>query len=395
MKVTIIHNTYQQPGGEDTAVAEETRLLESRGHKIVSYRRSNHELDGMPKTKLFFRVKDIVHSSSSKREVRDLIRSEKPDIVHIHNTFLMISPSAYEACQEEGVPVVQTLHNFRLLCPGVYFNRAGAVCEDCIGGRFWSGIRHGCYRDSSAMTAAVALMLKFHEFRRTWNRSVDGYVALSEFARGKFIYGGLPAEKIYVKPNFLSADPGPKNAPGEYALFVGRLSPEKGVDILLSAWALLKSPMPLVIIGDGPLRQSLNAQINSLGLKNVTIKSWCPRDDVLDAMKRAAVLVMPSTWYEGFPLTIVESFACGTPVVCSRLGSMEEIVSDGGTGLHFNPGEPADLADKIDSVLTKTEWLAAMGRVARRRYEELYTAEKNYTALMGIYEQTIATKAFN
>jgi glycosyltransferase involved in cell wall biosynthesis len=393
MKVAIVHNTYRQPGGEDAVVAEETRLLESHGHKVVSYRRGNHELDGMSKPKLLLQVKDVVHSTSSKHDVRELIRAEKPDIVHIHNTFLMISPSAYEACEEEGVPVVQTLHNFRLLCPGGTFNRAGFVCEECIGGNFWSGIRHGCYRDSSAMTSVVALMLKFHQFQGTWNRSINRYVALSEFARSKFIQGGLPADKIHVKPNFLGMDPGQKSGPGKYALFVGRLSPEKGVDILLSAWSQLRSPLPLMIVGDGPLRESLNSRVSSLGLKDVTIRSWCPRDEVLAAMKSAAFVVMPSTWYEGFPLTIIESFACGTPVICSRLGSMQEIVEDGCTGLHFNPGDSADLASKIDLALAKTEYLDAMGRAARRRYEKLYTAERNYTKLMDIYEQTIATRA--
>src|SRR5882672_11376204 len=286
MKIAIVHNTYQQPGGEDAVVAEETRLLESHGHQVVSYRRSNHELDGMSKARLLLQVKDVVHSTSSKREVRELIRTEKPDIVHIHNTFLMISPSAYEACEEEAVPIVQTLHNFRLLCPAGTFNRAGYVCEECIGGNFWSGIRHGCYRDSSAMTSAVALMLKFHQIQGTWNRSIDGYVALSEFARSKFINGGLPAGKIHVKPNFVGTDPGPENGPAEHVLYVGRLAPEKGVDVLLSAWSQLRSPLPLMIVGEGPQRESLNSQMNCLRLKDVTIKPWCTRDEVLAAIKR-------------------------------------------------------------------------------------------------------------
>ena len=190
MKIATIHNSYQQPGGEDIVVAEETGLLESRGHKVVAYRRSNRELEGMSTPKLLLKAKDVVNSDRSKREIQQFLRNEAPDLVHIHNTFLMISPSAYAACKEEGVPVVQTLHNFRLLCPGAALSRNGTVCEECIDGSLWNGIRHGCYRNSRGMTAAVALMLKFHQMRGTWDSSVDSYVALTQFARGKFVEGG-------------------------------------------------------------------------------------------------------------------------------------------------------------------------------------------------------------
>src|SRR5215475_11848041 len=178
MKIAVVHNTYQHPGGEDVVVAEETRLLKDHGHQVVSYNRSNTELEDMSNAQLLVQIKDVVYSHDSQNDIRKLIRTERPDIVHIHNTFLMISPSAYDACKQEGVPVVQTLHNFRLLCPGGTFSRDGAVCEECIGGNLWNGIRHGCYRNSRTMTSAVALMLKFHDIRGTWNNWVDGYVAL-------------------------------------------------------------------------------------------------------------------------------------------------------------------------------------------------------------------------
>jgi glycosyltransferase involved in cell wall biosynthesis len=395
MKIATIHNTYQQPGGEDVVVAEETRLLESYGHKVVSYRRSNHELDDMSTVRRLIQIKDVVHSSRSKNDIQSLIRKEKPDVVHVHNTFLMISPSAYEACRQEGVPIVQTLHNYRLLCPAATLSREGVVCEECIHGDFWSGIRHGCYRNSSSMTSVVAAMLKFHQQRGTWKESVDGYVALSEFARDKFTHGGLPAEKIHVKPNFVGSDPGPKTGSGEFVLFVGRLVPEKGPDLLLSAWGHLKNAPKLMIIGDGPSRDALQRQIESTHLRNVRIMPWMPKNEVMEAIQKASVLVVPSTWYEGFPMTIVEAFACGTPVICSRLGALQEIVTDECTGLHFRAGDALDLADKVESLLGNSERVARMGREARQRFEERYTAPKNYLKLMNIYEQTIAAHSRN
>jgi glycosyltransferase involved in cell wall biosynthesis len=390
MKVAVIHNTYQQPGGEDVVVAAETRLLQRQGHAVVSYQRSNDDLRRMSKRRQLWAVKDLVHSLDSKREIRELLRREKPDIVHVHNTFMVISPSVYEACQDEGIAVLQTLHNYRLLCPAWSFSRDGRVCEECLDDSLWSGIRHACYRNSHAMTAAIALMLKFHRMRGTWQETVNGYVALTEFARCKFIQGGLPAHKIHVKPNFLGSDPGAKREVGSGGLFVGRLSPEKGVNILLAAWARLKRPLPLVIIGDGPLRETLEKEIVSRRLSNVTLRGWLPREHTVAAMKSAAFLVTPSIWYEGFPMTMVEAFACGTPVICSRLGGMQEIVKDQCTGLHFTPADSADLAAKVESVGAQPEQLFLMGRAARQEYEELYTPEKNYSALMRIYQQTIA-----
>lgn len=393
MKLAIVHNTYQQPGGEDVAVMEETRLLQNHGHTVISYRRSNREMDGMSKSRQLLMVKNIVQSDESRRQIREVLRREKPDLVHVHNTFMMISPSVFEACREEGIAVLQTLHNFRLLCPRATFSRNGRVCEECLGDGLWSGVRHACYRNSHVMTAAMAFMLKFHRVRQTWTESVNGYVALTEFARRKFIQGGLPPDKIHVKPNFVGTDPGVKKGVGKYALFAGRLSPEKGVDILLAAWADRRISLPLVIVGEGPLREKLESDVAARGLSNVTLRGWLPREQTLLAMKDAAFLLMPSVWYEGFPMTIVEAFACGTPVICSRLGGMQEIVKDQYTGLHFTPGDSADLAAKVQSACGQPGFVEEMGRAARAEYQDLYTAEKNYSQLMQVYKQTIESCA--
>jgi glycosyltransferase involved in cell wall biosynthesis len=389
MRVLVVHNSYQQPGGEDVAVAQESLLLGSQGHLVISYARSNHELKKLSATQRLLLLKDLVYSSQSKREIEGLLRKEKPDVVHVHNTFMMISPSIFKACQEAGVPVLQTLHNYRLLCPAWTLSRNGKICEDCVEGGLWHGVWHGCYRESHAMTAAVAAMLKFHRMSGTWSDSVDAYVALSEFARRKFIEGGLPANKIHVKPNFVQSDPGEKQAPGSHALFVGRLSAEKGVQTLISAWAQMRNLYPLVVVGDGPLRESLEAEVAKQNISSVTFKGWLPRTQTLDAMKKSAFLVAPSLWYEGFPMTIAEAFACGTPVLCSRLGGMQEIVEDGRTGLHFEAGNAEDLCAKVAELLTRPEKIAAMGIAARKEYESRYTARTNYSLLMRIYEKSM------
>jgi glycosyltransferase involved in cell wall biosynthesis len=389
MRVLVVHNSYQKPGGEDVAVAQESLLLESQGHQVIAYSRSNDELKNLSSMQRLLFVKDLVYSFDSKYEIEMLLRKEKPDVVHVHNTFMMISPSVFDACQEAGIPVLQTLHNYRLLCPAWTLSRNGKVCEDCVEGGLWHGIRHGCYRESHAMTAAVAAMLKFHRISGTWSNSVDGYVALSEFARRKFIEGGLPANKIYVKPNFVESDPGEKREPGSYALFVGRLSLEKGVQTLLSAWTQMSQSYPLVVIGDGPLRESLEAEVAKQNFSSVTFKGWLPREQTIEAMKNSAFLVVPSLWYEGFPMTIAEAFACGTPVLCSKLGGMQEIVDDGRTGLHIEPGNAEDLASKVTALLAQPEKIAQMGIAARWEYKSRYTAATNYSLLMQIYEQSI------
>jgi glycosyltransferase involved in cell wall biosynthesis len=392
MKIVVVHNTYQQAGGEDVAVAAETNLLVSRGHTVIRYSRSNDEIAAASLPRRLLMVKDIIHSGRSQREMLDLLRSERPDLVHVHNTFVMVSPSVFEACREAGIPAVQTLHNYRLLCPGWSLCREGKVCEDCLESGLWRGVWHACYRDSHLATAAVALMLQVHRMRGTWDRDVSGYVALTNFARGKFIQGGLPASRIGVKPNFLESDPGERSSTGNFALFVGRLSAEKGAEVLLRAWQKLKGTIPLVIIGDGPLRESLQAEAAAWNLSNVTFRGWRSRSEILCAMKSASLLITPSLWYEGFPMTIVEAFACGTPVICSRLGGLREIVQDGRTGRHFNPGDAEDLACKLDSLWMQPSQLTVMGRAARQEYKANYTAERNYQLLMEIYERAIAAR---
>lgn len=378
MRVLVLHNFYQQAGGEDVAFAAERDLLRRHGHEVLEYVEDNRDVGGMDPLGLAART---VWSRASTRRLRELLRRTRPDVAHFHNTFVLISPSAYYACAEAGVPVVQTLHNYRLLCPGATFFRSGRVCEECLG---WSvplpGVVHGCYRGSRAQTAVVAAMVAAHRRLGTWDRRVDVYVALSEFARRKFVEGGLPQEKIQVKPNFAFPDCGTGQHEGRYALFVGRASGEKGIETLLEAWRRLGPAARLKVVGSGPL-ETLAA--DSPG--NVEWLGQQPKARVLSLMKDASLLVLPSTWYEAFPMVLVEAFATGLPVVASRLGALAELVEDGRTGLHFAPGDAADLAAKIEWALARPERLREMGRRARQEFEAKYTADRNYERLVDIY----------
>jgi glycosyltransferase involved in cell wall biosynthesis len=391
MKILLVHNTYQQPGGEDVVFDQERELLERTGHQVLTYRRSNSEIAGFSALKRLALVGRIVWARDTRREIATLLHRQKPDLVHVHNTFLMVSPSIYSACKEAQIPVVQTLHNYRLYCPAANFYRDGHVCEECTEHNLWRGVYHGCYRESRAETAAVALMLEVHRLLGTWQKMVDCYVTLTESCRRRFIAAGLPEDRVLTKPNFIHPDPGGSAGSAKWALFVGRLSPEKGVRTLVAAWERVGCRIPALIIGDGPERAALEAQVNEERLCNISFQGRLTRSQTLAAMKEARFLVVPSQWYEGFPMSIVEAFACGIPVVCSRLGAMQELVTDGQTGLHFTAGDAEDLAAKVEWAWTHPKEMEEMGREARKEYETKYTAEKNYTLLMEIYQRAIAT----
>ncbi len=387
MKIALVHNTYQQAGGEDAVFEQECRMLENAGNKVVTYCRSNWDTDGYGGMRRFSLAKQTIWASDSRREFLELLRKEKPDVVHVHNTFVMISPSIYSACYEAQVPVVQTLHNYRLLCPAGTFFRDGKVCEECLESSLWRSVEHSCYHDSYSASAVVAFMLAYHRFRDTWKREISCFVALSEFARNKFMEGGLPGERIFVKPNFVSPDPGARTGIGDYALFAGRLSPEKGVKTILAAWKRLSLSVPLVIIGGGPDQAQLRAQAEREGLTNIQFKGQLPRNETLAAINNARFAIISSEWYETFCMAIAESFACSTPVICSRMGAMQELVEDHRTGLHFAPSDSQDLASKVEWAWTHPEEVRVMGIAARAEYESKYTAEKNYPQLMEIYQR--------
>ena len=386
-KVLVIHNRYQQPGGEDTVFAAETALLEAHQHKVIQYTVHNNRVNEIS---LLGLMAATVWNRAVDRELRDLIRRDRPHVIHFHNTFPLISPSVYYAARAEGIPVVQTLHNYRLLCPNALFFRDGHVCEDCMG-KFlsWHGVFHACYRNSRAATSVTATMLSVHHVLHTYKRMVDVYIALTDFARQKFIQGGLPAGKIAVKPNFVDPDPGIGEGRGGYALFVGRLTQEKGINTLLSAWGKIGGKIPLKIVGDGPLASRIAEA--SRRISGIEWLGHKPRQSVLDLMKDAVVLVFPSIWYEGFPVTIIEAYSVGVPVIASNLGSMSSIIEHNRTGLHFQPGDLEDLAKQVEWIFGHPAELERMRQEARAEYEARYTAERNYEMLMEIYERAISS----
>jgi glycosyltransferase involved in cell wall biosynthesis len=389
MKILLCHNHYQQPGGEDQSFAAEARMLEAHGHEIASYTLHNDAIAGMSRLGVARRT---LWNAQSYREVRQLIRHHRPSVLHCTNTFPLISPAVYYAARAEGVAVAQSLRNYRLLCPGALFLRDGRVCEDCLGKSIpWPGVLHGCYRQSRPASAVVAGLSAGHRALGTWTRAVDLYFTPSAFARGKFIQAGMAPDSVVVKPNFVDPDPGPGTGVGGYAVFVGRLSEEKGIATMLSAWQHLKSDVPLKVVGDGPLAE----QVHTACQRDARIE-WLGRrspGEVLSIIGEAACLVMPSTWYETFGRTVVEAFARGTPVIASRIGALSELVDEGRTGLLFEAGDGAGLAAAVERLLANPGRLASMRQAARAEYERGYTAETNYRMLMGIYEEAMARKA--
>jgi glycosyltransferase involved in cell wall biosynthesis len=381
MRILLVHNRYQQPGGEDQVFAAETALLNSHGHQVVQYAVHNERVKVMNKLSL---GASTLWNHRTYRELRAVIQLERPAVTHFHNTFPLISPAAYYASNGLGVPVVQTLHNYRLLCPNALLFRQERPCEDCLTKFFpWPGIVHACYRGSRTASATVAAMLSLHRAIGTWTHKVDVFIALTDFAKRKFIAGGLPADRIVVKPNFLYPDPGLGHGDGGYALFVGRLAPEKGIETLLRAWEVLGGKVALKIAGDGPLAERV-AQVASR-VPNVEWVGPRPRQEILTYMKMSSLLVFPSQVYEGLPMTVVEAYAAGLAVVASDQGSIRTLVDPNRTGLLFRPGDPQDLAAKVKWAWTHRAQLREMGREARREYERKYTAECNYEQLMDIY----------
>lgn len=386
MNILQVHNFYRQPGGEDQVFSAECDLLARHGHLVEQYSVHNRRVTEMPGLEVALRS---IWNPESYRAVRALLRQHQIEIVHVHNTLPLISPSVYYAARAEGVPVVQTLHNFRLICPAATLYRDHRACEECVVRRSpWPGVLHGCYRNSRPATAGVAAMLLSHKLLGTWHSKISAFIVLTDFARRKFIEAGLPAEKIVVKSNFVPHDPGRGSGAGAYALYVGRLSEEKGIRTLLQAWNTLPE-IPLRIAGDGPLRDLVASFV--LTHPNVHWLGHCARAQVIQLLQNASFLIVPSEWYEpAVPLNVLDAAACGTPVLLSDSGSLREWVSDFQAGSLFCSGNPGQLADKVRSLISSAAELNAARIKIRQTYEEQYTADGNYNQLKQIYEMALS-----
>lgn len=383
MRVLMVHNYYQQPGGEDRVFESEADLLESYGHHVVRYTVHNDAVDTIGPLRAAARA---VWSRPAQRALRALVTETRPDIAHFHNTFPLVSPAGYVTVRSTGVPVVQTIHNYRWLCPSALFYRDGHVCEDCLDKRVaWPGIVHACYRESRAATATVAAMQTVHRLRRTLTADVDVFVTLTDFMRDKLIEGGFPAKKIVVKPNAVSPDPGIGTHMGGFALFAGRLTHEKGIPTLLDAWRQLPDPPPLRIAGDGPL-----ADMVARRAEESPAITWLGRQpkEAIDALMRdAKLIIVPSEWYEGAPMVIGEAFAAGAVVLGSDIGGIASMIEHQRTGLLFQPGDSANLAHWVTWAMAHHEEVASIGHAARHEFETRYTPERNYAQLMAVYER--------
>ena len=374
-RVLVVHNRYLHRGGEDVVVDAEVALLREHGHEVVLFERGSDQLSRFPPGMAM----QLLWNSQVAGELRQAVDDFGPDVVHVHNTFPFISPAAYSAVKDR--PVVQTLHNFRLMCLNALFLRDGKACEDCMGHLPWRGVARACYRDSRPASAALAAMLALHRGLGTYGTKVSRYIALNEFCRGKFIAGGLPAERIVIKPNFVDARR-PAQRARSGLLFVGRLSAEKGIHVLAGALGL--AAVKLRAAGEGPEGETLR------GMEGATLLGALPAESVRTEMEGAVALVLPSICYENFPRTIVEAFSSGLPVIASRIGALAEIVTEGRTGLLFEAGNPADLAAKMAWALAHPGEMAEMGRQARVQYEREFTPEVNYGRLMEIYRGALA-----
>ncbi len=382
-RVLIVHNRYQIRGGEDAVVEREAAALARAGCTIETLFFSNDDIRGpVDRLRTAF---EAPHARRGIARVVEAVRRFRPDVVHAHNTFPLVSPGVFAAVRTEGAATVQTLHNFRLTCAGALLMRDGQPCETCVTGSAYSAVRHGCYRGSRVGTFAVARMIERHRRIGTWTRDVDAFVVLTPFARGRFVAAGLPPERIVVKPNGLP-DPGePSEAPRNRILFAGRLSREKGVETLKAAAAQLGQGID--VAGEGPLRESLE------GASGLNLLGTLPGAEVQARMARAGALVVPSLWYEGLPMVVAEAFAAGTPVIASRIGALADLVEDGVTGLLVTPGDPADLARAMARILADPEAARRMGRAARAAYLRDWTEEATTSALLSIYRRACAARA--
>jgi glycosyltransferase involved in cell wall biosynthesis len=416
-----VHNFYRQAGGEDAVVSAEKNALEECGHEVIPYyRRNEEEIAADDTRKRIASVCALVRTSlqtlwnrQTYREVRRLLRDRRPDVVHCHNIFPLISPAIYWACQAENIPVIQTLHNYRHLCLNAFLFRwddkrkQGTVCEKCLHKRFkWPGIRYACYRQNRLGSFVVASMIALHLVLGTWRHKVDRYVVLSSFQREKMLEAGWDPGKIVIKPNpvaspEVSADPNSNQMPlGPYLLYVGRLSVEKGVDWLLREWALVSAagqtanPNRLVIVGDGPEAISLQQLAAELNVEeSVEFLGRRNRAETARLMKEARILVAPSACYETFGLVVQEAARVGTPAIVAAPGAVAELVQDAKTGFCIPRGTTGLFAEKMAWALEHEEAVARMGAKAIENAKMQGDAMTTTAMLMAIYDQVLSRAA--
>lgn len=387
MRILMVHNSYRHAGGEDQSAGAEAALLASHDDEVVWYRRSNLELSGHFNPLVGARA---VFSLKAYRDVSRLLSRHQIDVVHVQNYFPLISPSVYYAARRARCAVVQTLRNFRTICPNGLLFRDGSPCDSCVGKTLpWPAVRHGCYRKSRIATLGPAAMIAAHRWFGTWTEAVDAYIALTPGAAQRFRHAGLPHERLFVKPNCIHSLIPPSMETGQYALFVGRVTEEKGVKVLSEAWRKLETSLPLLIVGEGPLVPPASAaderDIRFLGQRD-------PRE-VRKLMAGAMCVIVPSLWSEPFGRVVVEAYSVGTPVIASAIGALPELVVDGRTGLLFRPGDATGLARQVARLKRDKAWQRELREGAYSAYCENFAPESNYSILKAIYRSAMEARA--
>lgn len=378
-KFLIVHNYYQIPGGEDTVVANEKKMLEEHGHKVILYSRNNAELKEMSKLQKLFLPITTIFNPRTYKEIKRLIKAEKIEIVHVHNTLNLVSPAVYYAARAMKVPVVQTVHNFRLLCPGATFYRDGHICEDCVERGLWCSVKHKCYRGSRMQTLACVLSTWFHRMTGIYGKI--NYICLTEFNKSKLLeLKQIKPERVFVKPNSVESKGSlvPEENRENQFVFSGRLDKLKGIDILFEAWKRMGDAAPkLVVCGTGPMEDWCKSFVQQNQV-NIEMRGFIPNVEARKLIANSKALVLPTQWYEGFPMSIVEAFSVGTPVVCSDLGNAGSIVEEGVTGCKFR-------SDSVDGLVLAVNRCQGLHESTYTEYQNKYTMEINYQKLIEIY----------
>ncbi|MEX1211374.1 MAG: glycosyltransferase family 4 protein [Balneolaceae bacterium] len=395
MKILQIHNRYRQRGGEDVAVEQERALLASR-HEVIAWEKENEvELES-----LWARIRLLVSTHDSQRSRREMAQrlSDRPvDLVHVHNTFPLFTPGVLEVAREKGIPAVMSLHNYRLIHPNGLLFHEGKIDERSVNGSAWRTVPDGVYRDSILQTAVVAHLIEHHRKKKTWQRVPDLFIVLTEFAKQKLAEGGIPEQKMVVKPNFTEdpfngplsghPKPGDRGVKPPVFLYVGRMSREKGVEDVIETWLRHRPQAVLRLIGEGPQKSDL--QERSKNNPEIEWAGRLPHEEVLREMARSRALLFSSRCYEGFPMTLVEAFASGCPVIATDIGSQGEIVNEGETGLKVPVSDPDAIAERAGQLIRNPELARRMGETARRIYERNYTPGENLRQLEAIYEEAV------
>lgn len=389
-KVLMAHNYYQVPGGEDTVFHNEVNMLEKNGHKVIKYTRYNDEIKGGVLSKLKLGI-DTIFSLKTYKEVKKLIDENDIDVVHVHNTLPLISPSIYYAARAKKVPVVQTIHNFRLLCPGATFTRNGEICEDCVSKGLEQSLKHKCYRGSLAQTFIMYAMLKFHRIIGTYNKI--NYITLTEFNKNKLSSLVKDENKIRVKPNFVEKNDKVERVLEDYFVYIGRLDEIKGINFLVEAWTEIDKNIDLYVIGTGPEEKKVKNFIEENNITNIKLLGFMKREEAFKIIQKSRAIIVPSKWYEGFPMTIAESFSLGVPVIGSNIGNIESIIDDRTSGLLFEMDNKKSLKKIVENTFYNKEESKLLGENAYKAFKEKYTDIENYKNLKEIYIELVGEKS--